>query len=521
MKKYIYFVVLIIFFSNSLFARVFEVGNKYIKIGVDNLTGRFMLETVEGDPDIPGDDGKNLLYKKIPPTSLTTVYINDEAFVFGSEKGNFKRRAEVRGDKIISEWSIRGINIIQEVSIVNGISTGREDNMRILYKVRSENRRSVKVGLRILLDTYLGDKDGSAFRIPGVGDINKEAEFFQDSVPTYFYSFDSFADPTVRSQGVLVGQGVVKPDKVVFASWDRLYDNLWDFVVDGNKEFKRVGTARYDSAVALYYEPMELEYNDIMFVSTLYGIYGVSFFSSEDLYMTLSVPATPKSPPIPVAVEVKNKNDGTLDKLALEIKIPEGFSLVEGENKTIEFVKVVSGENKKAIWHLTSKSIGGTFTVKVSGVATIGNNTQSIDAKKEFKINYVESLVVKKTEIVEDLEKEMDIKIEEKKAALVTDTNAVVVPKPKPKTKEKTRRKPVKYKPSDDELKLMAEIEALDKLIEEVNKKYEIMIEVYRNVYVTNQAMLTIDKDIEYYNTRMKEEQTSLSNAKAKLKGKK
>ncbi|OHD56286.1 MAG: hypothetical protein A2Y33_00520 [Spirochaetes bacterium GWF1_51_8] len=517
----LYMALVMVLAAGAIYAKVFEVENAYIKIGVDDNTGRYILETIQGDPENVYDDNQQLLYKKIPPTSMTTVYIDDEPYIFGSSSGYFRKRAEVVGNKIVTEWSIKGVVIIQEVEIVKGPSTGLMDSMRVLYRIKNENAGNVKVGLRIMFDTFLGDKDGAAFSLPDLGDISHEAQFYRDSIPAYWYSFDSFVNPLIKTQGILKGFGVTTPDKIVFASWDRLYDNLWDFVVDSNKEFKRVGTGHYDSAIALYYEPVVMGPNEMMYISSIYGLYGATMFSSQDLALTISIPAEPKNPPIPVSVDIKNMSETSLDKVTLKITFPKGFSLAEGEKDLVEFVKVGAGESKKGLWNLTCSSIGGNFNITVKATGEVNNNSQEVIAQKSFKMNYVENLVVADKDVQKDLENKIEQKIvaatNTNKTVAVGGTNKIVnnvVIPDKPKVQKD-------YVLSQEELDLISEIEELDKLLENINKKYEVMIEIYKNAYLTNMALVNIDNDILQYANRLLDEEIKLSNQKAALAGEK
>ncbi len=512
--------VVIAFVSAMLFAgmaqaRVIDVANQYIRISVDDLTGRFMMETVGGDPDTPADDDKQLLYKKIPPTSLTTLSINGEMFIFGSEQGSFKRRAEVQDNKITTEWSVRGINIIQEISIVKGPSTGREDCMRIIYKIRNENRQTTSVGVRILFDTYLGDMDGAPFRIPGVGDISRETQFYRSEIPEYWYSFDSASNPTIRSQGILRGSGVTVPDRVLFAAWDRLYDNLWDLNIDSSRDFRQTGTQRFDSAVALLYEPMKLEYNNMMIVSALYGLYGVSFFSSEHLVMSMSVPAEPRMPPVPVSVEVMNTSETALDKLSLTLELPEGFRLSEQESNTVEFLRVEPNETKKAIWYLDCGTISGNFTVRVNAMGIVNNNTQTVVAEKSFAMNYTENIVVNQTSQQAQVLETQATQAVPVRSVITNVTNTVaVVP---PRTNIVTVQPQINPVVSQEELDLMKDIDDLTKLIDEVNQKYQVLLGIYRNTYLSNELISNINFELDYYGNRVRDEETKLSNQQLML----
>ena len=63
------------------------LSNEYIRIivnGEDENTGRYALETTEGDPNRVSDDGQPLIYGRPKPwTSYTSLRIDGEDYVFG------------------------------------------------------------------------------------------------------------------------------------------------------------------------------------------------------------------------------------------------------------------------------------------------------------------------------------------------------------------------------------------------------------------------------------------------------
>jgi hypothetical protein len=513
MSRLIYISIFVFVISGFGFSRIVDIENEFIKIGVDDMSGRFTLQTTGGDPKNPHDRNQNLLFRKVPPSSVTTILIDGEPFIFGSDRGRFRRRADVVGNKIVSEWSVRGIEVIQEIGFIRNPATGREDAMRILYKIRNDNRIRTKVGVRILLDTHLGDSDGGAFRIPGAGDITKETEFYMAEVPEVFYSFDSLKDPKVRSQAILSGRGITRPQRVIFAGWDRLYDNLWDMAIDASLDFRRRGTAYHDSAAGIYYEPLELGYDDIMMVSSVYGLYSGEFFVSDHLSVDLSVPAEPKSPPIQIAANAMNKGNVVLDKLIFEIDVPQGFNLSEGQNRKVEFVKVEPNETKKALWHLRSGSISGNFDVNVKVTGIVDGREQFVTAKHSFKIDYTEDRILRDVAQLEDLERKVEERARERTE--VVDTSTVET---RPVRTTTPPVETVVAPPSEAELALIREIEELDRLIEDVDKKYRVLIEVYRKSYVQGTELDGMDNEIERFRQHLLRQEIILSNQKAKLR---
>lgn len=528
MKATIY-IILGLLIVNSGHARMVELANTLMKATVDDATGRFSLETLQGDPNTPNDDNQALLYKKEPPTSLTTIYINDEPFIFGSAQGYYITRPELQGNKLVTEWSVKGIVVVQEVTLTKNPSTGRDDVMRVLYKIKNENRRKTPVGVRILYDTFLGDKKSAAFQVPGSGFIDKETQFYRKDMPGFWYAFDDNENPQTRTQAILTGSGITTPDKLVFASWSRLFDNLWDIGVDSNKDMRKVGTGHFDGAVAQYYEPLNLQYNEMMLITAYYGLYGVSFFSSQDLSLTLSVPAEPKNMPVPINVEVKNKSKTVLDKLKIELITPEGFSIAPNEQNSYEFVKVEGESTRQAQWNLSSPKVSGDINVQVKATGWLENNEQSVLASKVFSMNYSQDLIVKDDSVIKNIETQVEVKPTNtnvtvvQKPVVTNQTTNVIVKQDVPATNKVVNvvtNTVTQYVPetnkvyvmSKEEQDILKEIQDLDILVDDINRKYQVLLEIYRNSFQTNMSMQSVDSDLARYKDILKEQEMTLSN---------
>src|SRR5262249_11002110 len=61
----------------------------------------------------------------------------------------------------------RKIAVAQQVEIIPGPQTRLKDTCLVRYTIDNRDRRAREVGLRYLLDTYIGANDGVPFTIPG------------------------------------------------------------------------------------------------------------------------------------------------------------------------------------------------------------------------------------------------------------------------------------------------------------------------------------------------------------------
>lgn len=488
-KTILVFLLSVIFYK--AYGSWIEVSNQFISIKVDSDTARFSLSTTGGEPDISFDDNKCLLYDKLPPTSFTTVLINDENFIFGGEDGSFIKRPYRDGEKIITEWRIRNINIVQEVSIITATASGRDDMMKVTYRILNKGKKDVNIGLRVLLDTLLGENDPKAYGLPDKNIIDRETTLSDDAIPSFWYCFDDYTNPIVRSQGVLRGLEVTKPTRIVFASWDRFYENKWDFPVNSTRDFRRRGTSKFDGAVALYYDPVKVEANQSVTISLMYGMYSAESSIGENLQISINIPEKVEKPPIPVDVRLANSFPYPLENLRLEILPPEGFGLIKGETNVKTFSQSISSRMMSFKWHLISGSVGGNFKVRVRATGIINGEQKMVEAETNFNINYVET-----------------------PATQVTGEKPAIVEKGKEEIPyEKVGVKPeTKKEISTREKKLMIEINKLDSLINEVTRKYQVLMGIYKGLFSKDSGLLdNLDSDIQNYENKMKEAEESLS----------
>jgi len=273
----------------------------------------------------------------------------------------------------------------------------------------------------------------------------------------------------------LYNYGSIKPDRVIFATWDRLSE-LWNLSVNTKYDLKRRGTTQFDSAVGVFYDPREIEKEETFETSTSYGLLGGNILTEEDLLLSLNVPKEPKELPITIFGSFINRSSEEIEKLTLELIIPDGFYLTSGEKK-IETQKIEPKAIYQSKWAITTDSAGGTFYIKLKAEVFQKNQTKSIEAEEYFYGNFIN----KSPQASKELEKTQVI-VEEKKTYVETTK------------KKKSSRK--------------SRIEKIEKTIVEIDEIYNSWMEIYRTIFedkiykieqISN-AILEIDKDIEYFN---------------------
>jgi len=325
----IFFILILLLFISSSFVYAskdyHELGNDYLKVRVYKDNGRFSIKTVKGSSEEGGDDNKQILYDDDPPTSFTTIALDDgdDVYKYGSSDGKFISKPHVSGKSIISIWKVDDCEITQIISLSSGDSQMIKNSVKIYYEARNVDDKDIKVGIRIVLDTLLGDSDSIPYMVPGKDNISDEAQFKNRDVPTFWYSFDQLKKPKIRSIGTLEGLGLVKPDKLLFANWKRLDVDIWKYKYDKGRSFKRSLLGRRDSAVALYYNTKTIAPGKSYIAATKYGIYSVKK-SSGRIWSVVFGGKTQVDigQTFPLTLEIKNISKIDLKDCRIELELP-------------------------------------------------------------------------------------------------------------------------------------------------------------------------------------------------------
>lgn len=372
-------------------------GNDYIVIVVNmdnNGLGRFAIETTGGAPFRNNDDNKPLVYGRPKPwTSYTTLKVDGDNYVFGGSTGRRAGKSGIYGEVISGPEVINGniqtttkindLNVKQILSIVKSSTTGLYDSVQIKYRIENTGNKGHQVGLRIMLDTMLGQNDGAPFRI-GSDAVTTDKLYLREDLPSFWQAFDSISSPQVTSQGTFLGQGVTPPDKVYFSDWGSLADGCWDFDFNPGEEFIRKGEYETDSAIALYWEPKTIEPGEVLTYVTNYGLGGITIVPGL-LSLGVTSPAEvvfdTKDKTFPIIAYIENTSEITAKDVNIKLNLPSTFKV---NNNVIFIGDLEPGDISQQVWHVRSNSnnIPSKITYKVQVEA---KNTDSNQVSREIK----------------------------------------------------------------------------------------------------------------------------------------
>lgn len=334
-----------------------------IGIGYNEQIHRFGLVSLkQRDRDNP-EKFKKLTSDDHGGNNNTIVRINGSDYIFGWPPG--KQRGSKLFDKeqqrYLVTWEFpQRIEVTQSVMLVPG-DQNVLDTCLVRYTIRNRSTLPVTVGLRIMLDTYIGSNDGVPFSVPGrkpplVEDLSviKKLE-----IPDYVQALE-FPDPgnpgTVAHLGLkgfqLPHVALEEPDEVVLCRWAG--QNVrwkWEFE-PMNKDPKNK-----DSCVVLYWPYLPMNADESRDMAFTYGLNAISSETGPEPApdkpkLGLFAPGTVRASEVfTVTGYIKRPQ---LDQ-PVELELPPGFELLD-DNKA-QAVKP-GGDYSQVSWRVKAGATG-------------------------------------------------------------------------------------------------------------------------------------------------------------------
>jgi hypothetical protein len=212
------------------------------------------------------NDWQPLTFSFSGTTNSTVLRIKGEKeegedVVFG-RGGEWRRRVIIfeprpcrdRCRGLRSIWVYKGVLITQEIEVVRSVK-GDFDACLVRYRIKNESEVEKELGLRVLLDTFIVDKDAPSFALPKSEKLIKtHADYPSDGeIPQYVRAFQH-DDP--KNMGLVayltlqLGGGLESPNRFSITTLPPERDRQkWDVKVENMRD---------DAAVVLRWNPKKL-----------------------------------------------------------------------------------------------------------------------------------------------------------------------------------------------------------------------------------------------------------------------
>jgi len=308
------------------------LSSSSIFVDVDDETARVFLKTVEGTGDRQGDESKNLLFYDRPPSSYSVVFADGDAFIFGGGAGRFAKRPSTVNGIIEAVWENDVVEVSQNIELVRRKGAADTDAILVTYSVKNKRTVSTDTGLQILFDTCLGENGPYHFELSGDRRVMYETVYEGSEVPQYWLS-EKKDEGSACLRGVLTGNLVTTPDKLIFANYRALSREFFDYKVRRKKRFDLLPYSRNDSAVALFFRPAALHAGKTREYRAIVGLPGPGEYTREEASMEEDKAAGP------TAFEAEEEISPPVlgEDVDLE-KLRNALLSIEGSRKSLEII---------------------------------------------------------------------------------------------------------------------------------------------------------------------------------------
>jgi hypothetical protein len=311
-----------------------------------------------------------------------------------------------------STWALDAsrVEVTQLVEIVPGDQSALLDTCRVRYTVTNKDDRPHQVGIRFLLDTFIGANDGVPFTIPGEKALCETKKRFDrpEDVPEYIQALernDLLHPGTVAHLQLKLGGGLEAPGRVLLGGYpdgplNRLgyreanaWLTLWDVPLMNMRELaERQGELRDrprtpyppDSAVTMYWDPLPLEPGGKREVGFSYGLGQVASGEGEGRLL-LTVPNTiEQGSEFTLTALIKEPEPGETVKLVIP---GNKFALVSGSpEQTVPPVPPGSSRPISPVsWRLKADHRGRFHVYVMSSTGVTQKQTLRVIPPRKFK----------------------------------------------------------------------------------------------------------------------------------------
>jgi hypothetical protein len=347
----------------------------------------FLLK--EKAPKAP-DQKKKLTYYEDGSSNNTIIQVDGYGNLFGVEPGKVKMATQLKDNKLAweSTWDYteKSIRVVQHVEIVRGEQSQKLDTCLVWYRVENYAAFERKVGVRIMLDTYIGANDGVPFLIPGRKELLTDMhDFGEKEIPDYIEALEkpdlsnpgtvahlglkgiSLAVPKQASEGKEGATTIVDPEPIVrmlICYWPG-GEVRWELEPERIRSIKgdRDKGEGPDSCVFLYWPYRVMAPKEVRFMAFTYGLGQVySDIGQGKLAVTVGGSFVPEGE-FTVTAYVSNPTSGQTVTLTL----PEGFEILDDPaRRNVPMPSISAVTNVSPVtWRVLGPRQPGTYRVKV------------------------------------------------------------------------------------------------------------------------------------------------------------
>lgn len=223
-----------------------------MRLVINERSGRFALYYLA---DVAKNQYVPLLYDQETRTTYATLMVDDKPYKLGDASEFRVSVAKEPDGGARVEYRSSFCVVKQTFSFIASPGAAMRDGVSIGFSIENVSQKDATIGLRFLMDTWLGEKASAHFWARSTGPLSGEAVLSGDSGDPWIRSVEAVSGSEANLQVQLTAPAAT-PDRLVVANWKRLNDAAWSFDASTSRNFTLLPYSINDSAAALFYEPL-------------------------------------------------------------------------------------------------------------------------------------------------------------------------------------------------------------------------------------------------------------------------
>jgi len=307
-RKPVLFIVFLIL-SLSLFAA--ETRDGFFRLILNERNGSFSLYFLSD----PGAARYEPLFNaSLPSASFIAVNVDGQVHRLGESRAFRAGYERLEGNPALV-FESSSLKISEIFSPVKTANSPVVNGVKITVSIENKGIQRTSVGLRMLIDTHLGEGRGKVPFFTNSQMITKETLIEGNSGEKFWIS----RGDTVTLMGSILNpvENSRPPDFVHIANWKRLNDVPWRLRAYEGRSFNYIPYSIGDSAVCYYYEPAVLESGGTFSYTIFLTTEDIAWYDSAVVPPELQ-PASETQPRIEItrAIEAPAINFNALEEAA-------------------------------------------------------------------------------------------------------------------------------------------------------------------------------------------------------------
>ncbi|MDR1908450.1 MAG: hypothetical protein LBQ35_00845 [Spirochaetaceae bacterium] len=255
-----------------------EYENGRIKLVLSEETGRFSLYYMA---DLDSGIFEPLFADQDPRTGFLAVQVNDRSFKMG-EAASFRTRLGGSTDEPAIIFDSPGITVTQKFTFISVGNSPYANGISVAVYILNKGERPVRAGIRLLLDTFLGEEAGGS----GPSFTTDLRPLMSETLLNANAPDEWWVSRNARYglMGTLNSVYVQPPSTVHFANWKRLSSAAWALQFSP-RNFSSPPSSFNDAAVSYIYDPETIEAKSFRVVELLLAAEEAGGFAEVDFFV--------------------------------------------------------------------------------------------------------------------------------------------------------------------------------------------------------------------------------------------